>query len=660
MRMREVEELAQYRSLMEPPDTYRDGFGWKTVLGALFIGFVMMPGSIYLGLVVGQTMGPAAEWTTIILFTEIARRSFTVLSRQEVYLLYYVAGGLAAGGGSLGLSGGPFANLVWAQFLRNPSVAPAGLGEQVPNWVAPPATSEAIIRRTFMHTDWLPAIAVLIATMIFSRLAWFTFGYVLFRLTSDGEKLPFPLAPVAAQGATALAEASSKEETWRWRIFSIGSMIGIAFGLIYVAIPTLSGVILIQPIQILPIPFIDFTQGTERILPGAAVGIGTNIVTVFAGFVLPFWMVAGSFFAMIATMIVNPIAAATGHLPTWRPGMESMRTIWASRIDIWLSFGIGTAFAVAALGIHKMIQGWRMAKAEGSKASFGFGTPPPGRGDFSIAWCLGIFFACTTAYVLLTRALVPDFPIYFVIFFGYIWTPFESYINARMVGLTSQTVAIPMLREATFIFSGYKGINIWFAPIPMSNYGGQAQHFRSVELTGTKFTSLIKAEVLMFPILLVCSFLFWSYVWRLNPIPSAYYPYTQKFWDYEAMNSWLMFTSTTEGPSREMFLRAIKPGLMIGGLGFGLISYYVLSWFQVPVLTIYGFIRGLGTIPHFIVPEFAGAVIGRYYLQKRFGEENWRRWPPVLLAGVSCGMGLVAMFAIAIALLKSSITELPF
>ena len=660
MRMREIEELAEYRSLMEAPETYRDGFTWKTVLGALFIGFVMMPGSIYLGLVVGQTMGPAAEWTTIILFTEIARRSFTVLSKQEVYLLYYVAGGLAAGGGMLGLSGGPFAGLVWNQFLRNPSIAPAGLGEQVPNWVAPPSTSEAILRRTFMHADWLPAIGVLVATMVFSRLAWFTFGYVLFRLTSDGEKLPFPLAPVAAQGATALAEASSKEETWRWRIFSIGSMIGVAFGLIYVAVPTLSGVILIQPIQILPIPFVDFTQGTERILPGAAIGIGTNIGTIFTGFVLPFWMVAGSFAAMIVTMIVNPIAAVTGHLPTWRPGMESMRTIWAGSIDIWLSFGIGTAFAVAALGIIKMVAGWREAKAEGRGMGIGFGTPPPGRGDFNVVWCLVIFFLCTTAYVILTRLLVPDFPIYFVLFFGYIWTPFESYINARMVGLTSQAVAIPMLREATFIFSGYKGIKVWFAPIPISNYGSTAQSFRSVELTGTKFTSLVKAEVLMFPVLLVCSFIFWTYVWRLNPIPSAYYPYTQKFWDYEAMNRWLWITSTTEGPAKEMFQRAIKPGLMVGGLGFGMIAYYLLSWLNVPVLTIYGFIRGLGTIPHYIIPEFAGALIGRYYLEKRFGKENWRRWPPVLLAGLSCGMGLVGMLTIAIALLKSSITEMPF
>ncbi|MBD3292176.1 MAG: hypothetical protein GF393_04575, partial [Armatimonadia bacterium] len=64
MALRETLELAEYRSLMEAPDQFEDGFGWQTVIGAFFIGFVMMPGSIYLGLVAGQTMGPAAEWTT--------------------------------------------------------------------------------------------------------------------------------------------------------------------------------------------------------------------------------------------------------------------------------------------------------------------------------------------------------------------------------------------------------------------------------------------------------------------------------------------------------------------------------------------------------------------------------------------------------------------
>ncbi|RYG64245.1 hypothetical protein EON80_19585, partial [bacterium] len=55
-------------------EEFYDGFSWKTVIGALFIGFIMMPGSIYLGLIAGQGMGPAAEWVTIILFMEIARR----------------------------------------------------------------------------------------------------------------------------------------------------------------------------------------------------------------------------------------------------------------------------------------------------------------------------------------------------------------------------------------------------------------------------------------------------------------------------------------------------------------------------------------------------------------------------------------------------------
>ncbi len=658
-KMREIEELQEYRDLMEAPEQYKEGFGWKTIIGALFIGFVMMPGSIYLGLVAGQTMGPAAEWTTIILFTEVARRSLTTLTRQEVYILYYIAGGLTAMSGGLALAGGPFAGLVWNQFLR--ASAPGGLGDQVPNWVTPPPDSPAIRNRTFVHRDWGAAIAVLFATQIFSRIAWFTFGYVLYRLMSDGEKLPYPMAPISAQGATALAEASSKEETWRWRVFSIGSMIGIAFGFIYVALPTLTGVMLVQPVAILPIPWIDFTAGTESILPGAATGIGTNISAIFLGFVLPFWMVAGSFSGAAATLIVNPIVQRAGYMPTWRPGMESTRTLWASQIDIWLSFGIGTAFAVAFIGIYKSATQYIDARRSGDTGgALGFGEPKYERGDFNPYTCLALFFLTTTGYVILCKILVPDFPIVFVLVYGYLWTPFQSYINARMVGLTGQFISFPMIREATFIFSGYKGVDIWFAPIPLSNYGATSQKFREVELTGTKFTSVLKAELLTFPIIIICSFMFWSYIWRLNPIPSVQYPYAQKFWDFTALQQWLWYSSTSEGGHAEMFQRAIKPWLMAGGLGFGIFTYWLLNVLNAPVLLIYGFIRGLSLMPHFVFPEFAGALIGRYYMRKRFGEENWRRWPPVLYAGFACGMGLVSMLSIAFALVSQSITLLPF
>ena len=58
------------------------------------MAFIMLPGALYLGLVAGQGLGPAAEWVTIVLFAEIMRRSFLPLKRQEIYILYYIAAGL--------------------------------------------------------------------------------------------------------------------------------------------------------------------------------------------------------------------------------------------------------------------------------------------------------------------------------------------------------------------------------------------------------------------------------------------------------------------------------------------------------------------------------------------------------------------------------------
>ncbi|MCA9448516.1 MAG: hypothetical protein KC931_15445, partial [Candidatus Omnitrophica bacterium] len=78
----------------QSPEPFEDGFSRRTVWGALFVAAVMTPGSLYLGLVAGQTLGAAAEWVTLILFTEVARRSLVRLKRQEVFILFYVASAL--------------------------------------------------------------------------------------------------------------------------------------------------------------------------------------------------------------------------------------------------------------------------------------------------------------------------------------------------------------------------------------------------------------------------------------------------------------------------------------------------------------------------------------------------------------------------------------
>ncbi len=121
-----------------------------------------------------------------------------------------------------------------------------------------------------------------------------------------------------------------------------------------------------------------------------------------------------------------------------------------------------------------------------------------------------------------------------------------------------------MVREGTFILSGYKGADIWFAPVPYFNHGIRTQQFKQLELTRTRFTSWYKAEFMALAVMLFCSFLFWSIIWRMGPIPSATYPYIQKLWPMSATFQCLWATSTVKGGAAWM-MEALKFKYMIGG-----------------------------------------------------------------------------------------------
>ena len=76
-------EIEQYRSLLETPSEFKEGFGWTTVAGIIFCGLIMMPGGIFLGLMTGHNLGMAASWVTVILFMEIARRALQPALQTE-------------------------------------------------------------------------------------------------------------------------------------------------------------------------------------------------------------------------------------------------------------------------------------------------------------------------------------------------------------------------------------------------------------------------------------------------------------------------------------------------------------------------------------------------------------------------------------------------
>ncbi len=662
-----AEEILDKDVQFEPDkiEKFQEGFNVKTIIAALFIGFIMLPGAIYLGLITGGGIAGAAQWVTVILLVEMAKRSFVELKKQEVYIIYILAAslisaGIILGAAGLSLQGGAFSDLIWKQYLvQSPYAKAFKLPENMPTWAVPPPGSDAIVKRTFFHRMWAVPILLLILHNVLFRINKFTLGYIMFRITSDREKLPFPMAPVASEGATALAEVSGKKETWRWRVFSISAMIGVIFGSFYVVIPTITGLLMSKPFQLLPIPWVDFTAQMGTLFPSAMLGFMTELGVLLTGFVLPFWVVTGSFIGSILTKTVgNPMLYKAGIIKNWQPGMTAIPANVATNLDFWINVTISGGLVVALIGIGKMVITFLNARKNNVKTEAT--AIPEGRGDYPIALALGIWVASTVIYIIICRILVPKFPVIFFILFGFILTPLLSYTSARMFGITGSAggIAFPYVREGTFIMSGHKGMDIWFAPVPYFNHGAAVQEFKQLELTRTKFTSWYKAEFTSLIIMLFCSFLFWSIIWRMSPIPSSTYPYVQKMWPMSAMFQSLWVTSTLEGGQKWM-IEAIKFKHIFNSSVITFILYFALLLLKAPVALFYGIIGGVSILPHMALPMFVGALLGKFYFAKKVGA-NWRKYTPIILAGYSCGMGLVGMVSIAVALIAKTIFKIIF
>lgn len=668
MATKQDKELEQYRKLMEPPEIFEDGFNWRTVVGALFLGFIMIPGSLYMRLLVGPTggMDQAARWVTIILFAEVARRSFKELKMQEVYVLFFMTG--------LAMSYA-FEGLLWNQyFVQSEYARGMGIAQDIPSWVAPSA--EQILRdgRTFFTSAWVVPILFSVFVMLTAKLDHYSLSYVMYRIANDVEKLPFPMAPVAASGITALVDSGDSKQPWRWRCFSIGGVLGMGYGLIYIGIPAITGAILNEPIHLIPIPWVDFTSSTAGFLPAVPFNITFDIGLLLTGMVIPFWAVVGGFIGVVLTMIANPILHHAGILSNWQPQMDLIDTIFSNQVDFYLAFGVGVTIAVvlfsfAPLAVLLFNNLPFFSKPRDRAGRMGAGsrlawfwrrlvTNNVQRGDFSIFIAIGLYVLSSVVWIGFSTIMIPGFPWHIFIVYSGLYIPVIAYANAKLTGLVGQTVTVPLVREVAYILSGYRGVLIWFAPVPALMYGQTIVEFRIMELTGTKIISQIKTMLVALPIVVVAVTLFSQLFWSMAEIPSDAYPFAQKMWDLTAKNTCLMMSATQEGGS--LFMEAWDWNYFGCGLGGALIALILLSLFGLPTLLVYGMVRGLGVaMPATMFLELTGALIGRYYFRKKFGD-MWMKYAPVILAGYACGMGLIAMASVAMTVLTKMMTPMVY
>jgi len=639
-------ELEEFRNLMQVPSQFEDGFDITSLMGTLFVALVMVPGALYMELVAGMGVGGAAQWVTVLLFVEVAKRANARLSRAQLFILFYMSGMVV--GQSV------YGTLLFRQFVvRSDAAVSFGISSLIPEWVAP--LDLDVMGRTFFHKGWLPVIGLMLFQGVFGQFSSMVLGYGLFRLTNDIERLPFPMAPLGAQGIVAVAEqvdgaVKSEGSLVRWRMFCIGAGAGLLFGLIYMALPTLTGAYFGQPLTVFPIPFADFTPFTQKLLPAVATGLSFDLGNLIVGMVLPFYAMLGSFIGLLATFAMNPVLYKFGQLPTWRPGDDTMITMFATNIDFYFSFGIGISLAIAVYGMITVIAKIR------EKRQLNVAQPlPSGRGDIPTRFMVGAYLFSVVAYILVCGWLIDWHRgvMCVLLFFGFLYTPVISYVTAKLEGMAGQVIEIPFIQELSFILSGYKGVAIWFLPIPRANYGVQTVGYKQAELLGCKFKSIWKSQIILFPIIFLGMLGFSSFIWSLAPVPSAVYPYTDKMWDLQAKNACLVYSATLNEYSP--FQEALIGWKVFAGLFTGGFLITVLHGFGAPVMLLFGVVRGLGQVmPHSVLPNFIGALIGRYWFEKRFGPE-WRKMIPVAAAGFFVGGGLISLLAIGLVFLMKSV-----
>jgi hypothetical protein len=162
------------------------------------------------------------------------------------------------------------------------------------------------------------------------------------------------------------------------------------------------------------------------------------------------------------------------------------------------------------------------------------------------------------------------------------------------------------------------------------------------------------------PVVIVSTIVFSQFIWNIAPVPSSAFPWARQWWEPIAFRQAVIYSSTMPGGEHGPFFEAFRVEYILAGLLLALALYGGLSYFGLPVLFVYGIIRGLDqSLPDVIIPQFIGALLGRYYFAQRFGD-NWPQYRVVFFAGFSCGVGLVMMLSLGLVFMSKSVFQATF
>jgi len=652
----------------------------RIILAIISATLLLQPAMIYFYLIMGMGL-PISQWVIVLLVAGIAKLYGNPLTIQELFVLSLV-GGMGFGLGWYFLN--PIKNLF---FMISPITRSFGITDYIPWWFVPPYETSLYLAqvRTFFHPSWTVPLLLSVLTILLTIICDICLGYVAYQLYAVVEELDFPAYSMAAETIVELSSGGSRLKYFWGAIAS-----GVIYNILSFWLAFASG----NPyLQLVPRGLVDLTNVIETNLPGATFGFTTDLYPFLVGFLLPIGvsasMLAGAFGLyfignhLITRMDLWPEEAK------WTPGMGMSFLTLRSQLYFWFSFCMG--LAISALVIPLLTRPRTITKLI---KSFSRVSETKVFGSFDPRLFLAVFLAIAIFDVLLVHFLVPGFPWWILLFFTVGWSLFSTFVSTYSVGVTFGGFGVPYLKEATIYYSGYRGMDIWFAPIIISMGGTWvAGSLRQADITNTNKADFIKAYLLVVFIGLSLGFVWASWFWASAPIPGSAYPYTISGWIGENIAWARWFKWLWSG-------HLFHEDLILAGFGVGTAIYLITSYIlHAPYVLIsvvtgifmpppyvtgsvtagvvggamtmaqIGALTGQVSVPTFVfaygpipttIANLVGSIVGKYIFEKRFGSEEWKRIAPLIVMGFGIGDATLWGIAWIVTMIGKSLWLLPY
>ncbi len=631
----------------------RSALTWRVMMAFIFATFIVQPALIYYTLITNVVM-PFQAWFVIILWSELAHILGMGLTKQELFML------LVFQPVSL-MYAMTFVTLIKnAYYLTTEPAMYFGLSKIAPEWWAPrPEVYFTLIKVKwiFLHPAWRLPILITLVTTVLMVLMDISLGMFLYQYFVVVQRLEFPAASAQARTVVILAERPKD----LMRVLLVSALIGMVANASMKFIPFILGPLLygggVQ--YYIPSPFVDFTDYLDYILPGAGFAFSPDPVFYVPGFLLPIGVsgaqLAGAIaFYIIGTHIITRLQLWPPESP-WTTGWGYWRLVERAGLYFYTSvfIGLGLAFMIASI----------LASPRAFASMFRI----KGGGARIVKWLL-LYLASTIVLTVLIMFLVPGFPPWILVLFTIGAPFFVNFLSAGAAGVTFYGVNVPYMREFMIYYSGYKGKDIWFAPLPLPTYGygitaglaiqtiggsGFAQALRQADLCEANHSDVVKGYLLLVALGLASSFFYTMLLWNIAPIPSSAYPATITSWPVDALTWSRTMIWIWHG---YLFRTPLILGSMIAGIAGQLIAHLLL---RAPYLLISFMAGAMMGIP-FALAQFVGTLVSETIIGPRIGIERWRTLRWYVVTGYIVGDSFMEAIRASIVLILKSMWLLPY